>query len=104
MVNIWVSREAYYAESEEIGKVDIETLTMEQYLALDRGDTSRGVRRPEIGRNVGFEIKGRIVEIASLFNTPGVLRDTIMLWVSPLTLTGSTKRWLDRAPSEAINT
>ncbi|GKB11427.1 hypothetical protein Tco_0845350 [Tanacetum coccineum] len=46
------------AESEEIGEVDIETLTMEQYLALDHGDTRRGVRKPEIEGNVDFEIKG----------------------------------------------
>ncbi|GJW18457.1 la-related protein 1B-like protein [Tanacetum coccineum] len=91
------------AESREIGEVDIETLTMEQYLALDHRDTSRGIRRPEIGRNVDFEIRGqflrelkdnifswnenedahehvgRILEIPSLFNTLGVSRDAIML-------------------------
>ncbi|GJW29272.1 hypothetical protein Tco_0046147 [Tanacetum coccineum] len=48
-------------DSEEIGEVDIETLTMEQYLALDRGDTSRVVRRPEIRRNAGFEIKDQFL-------------------------------------------
>ncbi|GJW24911.1 DNA damage-inducible protein 1-like protein [Tanacetum coccineum] len=46
------------AESREIREVDIETLTMEQYLALDHKDTSRGIRRPEIGRNVDFKIRG----------------------------------------------
>ncbi|GJV82194.1 hypothetical protein Tco_1518064 [Tanacetum coccineum] len=40
-----------------MGEVDIETFTMEQYLALDHGDIRRGVRRPEIERNVDFEIK-----------------------------------------------
>ncbi|GJW10697.1 hypothetical protein Tco_1576524 [Tanacetum coccineum] len=120
--------ESSNAKSKEIGKVNIETPTMEQYLALDRGDTSRGVRRPENGRNVDFEIKGlylreprdntfswdknedahehvaRILEIASLFNIMGVLGDAIMLRVFPLTLTGKAKRWLDRAPSKTINT
>ncbi|GKB10998.1 hypothetical protein Tco_0844921 [Tanacetum coccineum] len=120
--------ESSNAKSKEIGKVNIETLIMEQYLALDRGDTSRGVRRPENRRNVDFEIKGlflreprdntflgdknedahehvaRILEIASLFNIMGVLGDAIMLWVFPLTLTGKAKRWLDRAPSKTINT
>ncbi|GKB37384.1 hypothetical protein Tco_0882326, partial [Tanacetum coccineum] len=38
-----------------MGEVDIETFTMEQYLALDHGDIRRGVRRPEIERNVDFE-------------------------------------------------
>ncbi|GJQ91227.1 hypothetical protein Tco_0002366, partial [Tanacetum coccineum] len=116
------------AKAEEMGEVVIKTLTMEQYLALDHDDTSRGVRRPEIGRNVNFEIKGqllrelrdntfsrnenedahkhvgRILEIASLFNTPRVLGYAIMLQVLLLTLTGSVKRCLDRAPLETINT
>ncbi|GJZ91643.1 hypothetical protein Tco_0663570, partial [Tanacetum coccineum] len=89
-------------ESEEMGEVDIETLTIEQYLALDHGDTRRGVRNPKIEGNVDFEIKvwilrelrdntfsrndnedahehvGRILEITSLFNTPGVSRDAII--------------------------
>ncbi|GJT58178.1 homeodomain-like protein [Tanacetum coccineum] len=100
---------------------------MELYLALDRGDTRRGVRRLEIERNVDFEIKGQfirklrdntfsgnknedahehvgmILEIASLFNTLGVSGDAVILWVFPLTLTGRTKRWLDQAPTEIIN-
>nr|GEY05279.1 hypothetical protein [Tanacetum cinerariifolium] len=50
------------AESEEIGEVDIKTLTMEQYLALDRGDTMRGVRKLEIEGNVDFEIKGQFLK------------------------------------------
>ncbi|GJU81477.1 hypothetical protein Tco_1283842 [Tanacetum coccineum] len=84
-------------DSEEIGEVDIETLTMEQYLALDRGDT-----RNE--NEDAHEHVGRILEIASLFNTPGVSGDAVMLQVFPLTLTRKAKRWLDRAPSETINT
>ncbi|GJS19801.1 hypothetical protein Tco_0448433 [Tanacetum coccineum] len=47
-----------YVEFEEMGEVDIETLTMEKYLALNRGDTRRGVRKPKIEGNVDFEIKG----------------------------------------------
>nr|GEW29042.1 hypothetical protein [Tanacetum cinerariifolium] len=50
-------------ESEEMGEVDIKTLTMEQYLALDRGDTRRGVRKLEIEGNVDFEIKGQMSTI-----------------------------------------
>ncbi|GKD30089.1 hypothetical protein Tco_1240867 [Tanacetum coccineum] len=88
---------------------DVE-FTMEQYLALNHGDTRRGVRKPEIEGNMDFEIKGqflrelrdntfsgnanedahehvgKILEIASLFNTPRVSGDTIMLRVFPLTL------------------
>ncbi|GKC72335.1 hypothetical protein Tco_1118218 [Tanacetum coccineum] len=101
---------------------------MEQYLALDRGDTRRGVRQPTIEGNVDFEIKGRflrelrgntfsgnknedahehvgrIPEITSIFNTLIVSGDVIMLRVFPLTLTGMAKRWLYRALTEIINT
>nr|GEY79778.1 ribonuclease H-like domain-containing protein [Tanacetum cinerariifolium] len=45
-------------KSKEMGEVDIETLTIEQYLDLDHGDTRRRVKKPEIERNVDFEIKG----------------------------------------------
>ncbi|GJW00047.1 hypothetical protein Tco_1555298 [Tanacetum coccineum] len=95
---------------------------------IDRGDTSRGARKPEIEGNVDFEIKGqflrelrdntfsrnenedayehvgRILEIASLFNIPRVSGDAIILRVFPLTLIGWAKRWLERAPTETINT
>ncbi|GJS75031.1 la-related protein 1B-like protein [Tanacetum coccineum] len=105
------------AEFKEIGEVDIETLTMEQYLALYCGGTRRGVRKPEIEGNVDFEIKGQFLrelrdntfsgnenEDASLFNISGVSGDAIMLRVFPLTLTGTAKRWLERAPTQTINT
>nr|GEW58410.1 hypothetical protein [Tanacetum cinerariifolium] len=105
--SVWIAHIFVYsmidAASEEMGEVDIENLTMEQYLALDHGDIRRGVRKPEIGGNVDFEIKGqflrelrdntfsrnenedtyehvgRILEVASLFNTPEVYGDAIML-------------------------
>ncbi|GJT79336.1 homeodomain-like protein [Tanacetum coccineum] len=83
--------------------MEFETLTMEQYLAFDRIDTSRGVRKPKIERNVDFEIKGqflrelkdntfsgdenedaykhvgKIIEIVGLFNIPDVSKDAVML-------------------------
>ncbi|GJX33783.1 zinc knuckle CX2CX4HX4C containing protein [Tanacetum coccineum] len=37
--------------------VDVNTLTMEQYLALSRENQAPGVVKPEIGGNVNFEIK-----------------------------------------------
>nr|GEW16812.1 zinc finger, CCHC-type [Tanacetum cinerariifolium] len=48
-------------ESKEMGEVDIETLTMEKYLALGRSDTRRGVRKPKIKGNVDFKIKGQFL-------------------------------------------
>ncbi|GJX62175.1 ribonuclease H-like domain-containing protein [Tanacetum coccineum] len=112
--------ESFESKSEEVGEINIATLTLEQYLALDRNDIMRGIKRLEIGKNIEFEIKGqflrklcdntfsgnetedaienigRVLEIASLFNTPGVLGDDTMLWVFPVMLVGTTKRWLGR--------
>ncbi|GJT06420.1 hypothetical protein Tco_0840882 [Tanacetum coccineum] len=45
-------------ESEEMAKVDINTLIMEQYLALTCENQGPRVVRPKIGSNVNFEIKG----------------------------------------------
>ncbi|GJU40762.1 hypothetical protein Tco_1193719 [Tanacetum coccineum] len=108
--------------------VDINSLTMEQYLALARGNQAPGVVKPEIGGNVNFEIKSqfmrelredtfsgnknedahdhvdRILSIVSLFNIPGVSRDAIMLRVFPFTLIGAAKRWVDRLTPGAVNT
>ncbi|GJV75303.1 hypothetical protein Tco_1506887 [Tanacetum coccineum] len=119
--------DALDAEFEEMEEVDIETLTMEQYLALNHGDIRRGVRKLEIEKNVDFEIKGqflrelgdntfsrnenegahehvgRILEITSLFNIAGVSGDSVILRVFPITLTGRAKRWLERAPTTGEN-
>ncbi|GKE35788.1 hypothetical protein Tco_1455110, partial [Tanacetum coccineum] len=45
----------------KMGDVDINTLTMEQYLALTRGNQVPGLVRPEIGNNVNFEIKSQFM-------------------------------------------
>ncbi|GKC72598.1 hypothetical protein Tco_1118481 [Tanacetum coccineum] len=106
----------------------IDNLTMEQYLMLTRGNHAPGVVRPEIGGNVNFEIKSQfmwelredtfsgnenddahehiewVLDIVSLFNIPGVTRDTVMLRVFPITLTGAAKRWVDRLTPGTINT
>ncbi|GKA26772.1 hypothetical protein Tco_0712881 [Tanacetum coccineum] len=57
------------AESEEIGEVDIETLTMEQYLALDHGDTRKGVRKPEIEGQMDIEIKNNVHAIKGRYES-----------------------------------
>ncbi|GKB22031.1 hypothetical protein Tco_0855954 [Tanacetum coccineum] len=97
--------------------VDVDTLTMEQYLALSRENEAPGVVKPKIGGNVNFEIKSqfmrelredtfsrnkdedaydhidRVLSIVNLFNILGVSKDTVMLRVFPFTLTGSAKRY-----------
>ncbi|GJV15967.1 hypothetical protein Tco_1361290 [Tanacetum coccineum] len=108
--------------------VDINTLTMEQYLSLSRENQASGMVKPRIGDNVNFEIKSqfmrelredtfsrnknedthdhidRVLNIVSLFNISGVSKDAVLLRVFPFTLTGSAKRWVDRLTPGAINT
>ncbi|GKB68155.1 reverse transcriptase domain-containing protein [Tanacetum coccineum] len=120
--------ESSESESEDLSDIDIETLTLEQYLALNRNNSHVGVKRPEIEKSIFFEIKSqllrelrentfsgvktkdamehlrKILEIASLFNTPGISGNDIMLRIFPLTLTGAAKRWLGRTPSDLMKT
>ncbi|GJW66339.1 zinc knuckle CX2CX4HX4C containing protein [Tanacetum coccineum] len=108
--------------------VDIDTLTMEQYLALLRENQAPGVVKQEIRGNVNFKIKSqfmrelredtfsenkdedahdhidRVLSIVGLFNIPGVSKDAVMLRVFPFTLTGAVKRWVDRLAPGTINT
>nr|GEU47490.1 oligopeptide transporter [Tanacetum cinerariifolium] len=104
--------------------VDINTLTIEQYVALIQDNKRPGVVRPEIGNDIGFKInkqlmkelrrnffKGdndedthkhvrRVLEIADLFHFPGITHDAIML----ITLTGPALRWKNMLPGrERIN-
>ncbi|GJZ70904.1 hypothetical protein Tco_0634755 [Tanacetum coccineum] len=97
--------------------VDVDTLTMEQYLAMSRENQAPGVVKPKIGGNVNFKIKSqfmrelredtfsgnkdkdahdhidRVLNIVGLFNIPGVSKDAVMLRVFPFTFTGAAKRW-----------
>ncbi|GJY84646.1 hypothetical protein Tco_0498672 [Tanacetum coccineum] len=82
---------------------EIDNLTMEQYLALTRGNQTPGMVKPEIGGNVNFEIKSQfmrefrentfsgnkndnayehveiVLDIVSLFNILGVSHDAALL-------------------------
>ena len=95
-----------------MGVIDIDTLTLEEYLALTRDEQGPGLVRPMIGADVQFEIKPQfmrelrekpfaglktedayehvdnVLYITSLFNIPGVSHDAVMLRVFPMTLTG----------------
>ncbi|GJR80815.1 hypothetical protein Tco_0151600 [Tanacetum coccineum] len=99
--------------------VDVNALTMEQYLALSRENQAPGMVKPEIKGNANFEIKSRfmrelredtfsenkdedahdhidrVLSIIGLFNILGVTKDAVMLRVFPFTLTGAAKRWLE---------
>ncbi|GJX80006.1 hypothetical protein Tco_0328155 [Tanacetum coccineum] len=102
-----------------MGNVEINTLTMEQYLELTRGNQAPVMVKPEIGNTVNFKIKSqfmrelkedtflgnknddahehvaRVLDIVRLFYIPGVSHDAIMLRVFSITLTGAAKRWED---------
>ncbi|GJX55653.1 protein kinase-like domain, concanavalin A-like lectin/glucanase domain protein [Tanacetum coccineum] len=106
---------------------EIDNLTMEQYLALTRGNQAPGVVKPEIEGNANFEIKSqfmwelredtfsgnknddahehveRVIDIVSLFNIPGVSHDVVMIRFFPITLTGAAKTWVDRLPPGTID-
>nr|GEW96191.1 hypothetical protein [Tanacetum cinerariifolium] len=110
--------DSLYKENIEskMGEVNVNTLMMEQYLALTHGNQVPGVVKPEIKGNVNFEIKSQfmrelrediffrnknndphehveqISDIVSLFNIPGVTHDAVMLHVFLITLTGPVKR------------
>nr|GEV08182.1 hypothetical protein [Tanacetum cinerariifolium] len=108
--------------------VDINTLTMEQYLALSRENQAPCVVKPEIIGNVNFEIKSqfmqelkedtffgiknkdahdhvdRVLNIVSLFSILGVSLVVVLLRVFPFTLTGEAKRWVDRLTPGVVNT
>ena len=44
-----------------MGDVDIDTLTVEEYLALTRDEQGPGLVRPAIGAEVHFEIKNQFI-------------------------------------------
>nr|GEU37780.1 lon protease 2, peroxisomal [Tanacetum cinerariifolium] len=105
--------------------VDINTLSIEEYLALTRGNKP-GVVIPEIGNDVDFEIISQflrelrrilfasvddedaheyvrsVLEIADLFHILGVTHDAVMLRVFPITLTGAARRWKNKLLARPI--
>ncbi|GJS29087.1 hypothetical protein Tco_0489707 [Tanacetum coccineum] len=99
--------------------VDIETLTLEQYLALGLNNTRKRFTCPD---NSSFEIKGQplrelrkisfsggpsdivfehinnVLEIASIFKA----QESTLIQVFPLNLEGIAKRWFERTSTECI--
>ncbi|GJR90724.1 hypothetical protein Tco_0214735 [Tanacetum coccineum] len=114
--NIYTFYESESSKS-DIENVDIETLTLEQYLALDLNDTRRRFTYPD---NSTFEIKGQhirelhmiyfsggqtdssvehisnVLKIANIFNA----QESTLIQVFPLTLEGIAKRWFKRTSTK----
>ncbi|GJT97269.1 hypothetical protein Tco_1123195 [Tanacetum coccineum] len=108
--------------------VDINTLTIEQYLAWVQDDVRTGMVKPVIGNEVKFEInryfmrelrqklfKGiddedahehlrRVLKTADLFCFHDVTHDAVMLRVFPITLKGSVLRWINRLLAGLVTT
>ncbi|GJZ87678.1 hypothetical protein Tco_0659288 [Tanacetum coccineum] len=105
--------------------VDINTLSMEQYLALSQENQALGMVKPKIRGNVNFEIQSQFMRefwedtffgnknedahdhvdrVFNIVTLPGVSHDAVLLRVFPFTLTGSAKRWVDRLTPRAVNT
>ncbi|GKC73597.1 hypothetical protein Tco_1119480 [Tanacetum coccineum] len=109
-----------------MGDKDINTLTMEQYMALIRDNNRLGVVKPKTGNDVDFEIKSQfmkefrrnlfagtddedayehvrmVLEIVDLFYILSVNHDAIMLRVFSITLTGAARRWKNMLPAGSI--
>ncbi|GKB86773.1 FAR1-related sequence 5-like protein, partial [Tanacetum coccineum] len=110
--NIYTFYEFESSES-DTENVDIETLTLEQYLALNLNNTRKRLACPD---NSTFEVTGQllrelrkisfsggptdsvvehirnVLEIASIFNA----QESTLIQVFPLTLEGIAKRWFER--------
>nr|GEV62490.1 hypothetical protein [Tanacetum cinerariifolium] len=108
--------------------VDINTLTIEQYLAWVQDDTRPGVVKHKNGNDVEFEINSnfmrelrrkffkdtddkdahehvrRVLEIVDLFHFLGVTHDTVMLRVFSITFKGPALRWINRLSAGSITT
>ncbi|GJR30775.1 hypothetical protein Tco_1107007 [Tanacetum coccineum] len=63
-----------------------------------REDTFSGNKNDDAHEHVE-----RVLDIVSLFNISGVTRDAVMLRVSPITLIGVAKRWVDRLSPGTVN-
>ncbi|GJX30003.1 retrovirus-related pol polyprotein from transposon TNT 1-94 [Tanacetum coccineum] len=84
-----------FSKGTNMGAIDINTLTIEQYLALTRRDRP-GAVIPELGNDVDFEIKSQFTSElrCNLF--------AVMLRAFPITLIGTTRRWRNLLPVGSI--
>ncbi|GJZ32714.1 reverse transcriptase domain-containing protein [Tanacetum coccineum] len=108
--------------------IDINTLTIEQYLTWVQDDIRAGVVKPKTSNDVEFEINNnfmrelrrklfkcsddedahehvrRVLEIADLFHFLGVTHDAVMLRVFLITLKGPALRWINRLSAGLVTT
>ncbi|GJU89396.1 putative reverse transcriptase domain-containing protein [Tanacetum coccineum] len=82
-----------------MGDVDINTLIIEQDLALTRGNQAPGVVESEIGNNVNFEIKSQYMRELIENTFSGNKNDDAHEHIEKV-----SKKWIDRISSGTINT
>nr|GFA27635.1 hypothetical protein [Tanacetum cinerariifolium] len=82
-----------------MGEMDINTLTLEQYMALTRRNHGPRVMRPEITNNVNFEIKSQFMKILGITHLLETMRMILMS-----TCKRAAKRWKNRLPTGSIDT
>ncbi|GJX92763.1 lon protease 2, peroxisomal [Tanacetum coccineum] len=87
-----------FSARENMGDIDINTLTMEQYMALIRDNIRSGVVKPEIGNDVDFEIKSQFMKELRRNLFAGT-EDEDAHEHFPITLTGAARRWKNMLPA-----
>ncbi|GJT10477.1 hypothetical protein Tco_0857519 [Tanacetum coccineum] len=84
--------ESSESESEDVGEIDIETLTLEQYLTLNLNNTSKRIRNPE---DTTFEIKGQFLRELHKSTFSGSSTENAIEHIGKV-----AKRWFDRTSPE----
>ncbi|GJR23935.1 hypothetical protein Tco_0972462 [Tanacetum coccineum] len=74
---------------------EIDNLTMEQYLALTRGNQAPGVVKPEIEGNANFEIKSQFIIVMMLSHAVRFLINTLLVASYAM---GGTGQFLQERP------
>ncbi|GJR67359.1 homeodomain-like protein [Tanacetum coccineum] len=91
--NIYYFYESESSES-DLENVDIETLTLEQYLALNLNNTRKNP--PGGPTDSVVEHISNVLKIASIFNA----QDSTLIQIFLVTLEGIAKRWFERTSTE----
>ncbi|GKC58369.1 hypothetical protein Tco_1085967, partial [Tanacetum coccineum] len=87
-----------------VAGVDINTLTMKQYLALSRENQAPGVVKPEIRGIVNFEIKSQFMQELREDTFSGNKNEDDHDHVDRVLNNVTAKRWVDRLTPGAVNT
>ncbi|GJZ64201.1 hypothetical protein Tco_0620622 [Tanacetum coccineum] len=97
--------ESSESEPENLNEINIETLTLEQYLALNRNNSHVGVKRPGNGKDIVFEIKSQLLRELRKNTFFGGKTEYAMEHLQKIVeIAGAAKRWLGRTSSDLLKT